>query len=76
MVTGTTGYAREVPTRTIDVYRVLRAFDVTDPCLQHAIKKLLCAGNRRGGKTQEEDVSEAIEALARWQEMQREDTGP
>ena len=30
----------------IDVYRVLELFNVTDPCLQHAIKKLLCAGGR------------------------------
>ena len=28
----------------IDVYRVLLLFGVTDPCLQHATKKLLCAG--------------------------------
>ena len=24
----------------IDIYRVLELFEVTDPCLQHAIKKL------------------------------------
>ena len=30
----------------IDVYRVLVLFGVTNPCLQHAIKKLLCAGQR------------------------------
>ena len=31
---------------TIDIYRVLQLFGVTDPCLQHAAKKLLCAGQR------------------------------
>jgi hypothetical protein len=34
-------YLRSVPTKQIDVYRVLHAFGVTDPCIQHAIKKLL-----------------------------------
>jgi len=31
---------------TVDVYRVLSAFEVTDPALQHLIKKALCAGLR------------------------------
>lgn len=30
----------------IDVYDVLLRFGVTDPCLQHIVKKALCAGNR------------------------------
>lgn len=57
---------------SIDVYRVLRLFNVTDPCLQHAAKKLLVAGGR-GGKSQHQDVQEAIDTLTRWQEMQAED---
>jgi hypothetical protein len=56
----------------IDVYRVLVLFDVTDPCLQHAIKKLLCAG-QRGAKGQQQDVQEAIASLVRYLEMQTED---
>ena len=56
----------------IDVYRVLVLFDVTDPCLQHAIKKLLCAG-QRGVKDQKQDVQEAIASLLRYLEMQTED---
>lgn len=28
--------------KTVDVYRVLDLFNVTNPCVQHAIKKLLC----------------------------------
>jgi len=56
----------------IDVYRVLRLFGVTDLCLQHAAKKLLCAG-ARGGKSITVDVDEAIASLQRWREMQRED---
>ena len=56
----------------IDVYRVLELFNVTDPCLQHAIKKLLCAGGR-GAKDMEQDVQEAMDTLERWQDMCRED---
>jgi hypothetical protein len=61
----------------IDVYRVLQLFNVTDPCIAHAVKKLLVAG-ARGDKaivsTLERDVKEAIDSLQRWQEMRREDT--
>ncbi len=56
----------------IDVYRVLVLFGVTNPCLQHAIKKLLCAGNR-GVKDELKDVQEAIASLVRYLEMQTED---
>lgn len=57
---------------TIDVYRVLELFGVADPCLQHAIKKLLVAGGR-GHKDIDKDVGEAIDTLVRWQAMQAED---
>jgi len=56
----------------IDVYRVLVLFGVTNPCLQHAIKKLLCAG-QRGAKGQRQDIEEAIASLMRYLEMQTED---
>jgi hypothetical protein len=56
----------------IDVYRVLDLYEVTDPCLQHAVKKLLRAG-QRGGKSQAQDVDEARHSLERWQEMRDED---
>ena len=56
----------------IDVYRVLVLFGVTNPCLQHAIKKLLCAG-QRGVKDQKQDLQEAIASLLRYLEMQTED---
>lgn len=58
---------------TIDVYRVLSLFNVTDPCLQHAIKKLLVAGGRGAGKDVTRDVQEAIDSLTRWQGMRAED---
>jgi hypothetical protein len=55
----------------IDVYRVLHLFGVTDPCIQHAAKKLLVTGNR-GHKDKARDVQDAIDTLVRYQEMQRE----
>jgi hypothetical protein len=58
----------------VDVYRVLNLFDVTDPCIQHAIKKLLVAGGRGAGKDIGRDVQEAIDSLERWKEMQAENT--
>ena len=59
----------------IDVYRVLELFEVTDPAIQHAIKKLLAAG-KRGGKTRETDVREAVASLNRWLQMRVEDCAP
>lgn len=58
----------------VDVYRVLHLFNVTDPCIQHAVKKLLVAGGRGAGKDIAKDIKEAIDSLARWQEMRDEDT--
>lgn len=56
----------------IDVYRVLSLFNVTDPCIQHAVKKLLVAGGRGAGKDVSKDIQESIDSLVRWQEMQKE----
>ena len=56
----------------IDVYRVLDLFGVSNPCLQHAIKKLLCAGTR-GVKDERKDIEEAVSSLVRCLEMQTED---
>lgn len=49
---------------TVDVYSVLTAFEVTSPGLQHAIKKLLCAG-LRGKATRVQDLEESIQAIRR-----------
>lgn len=55
----------------IDVYRVLERFGVTDPTVQHAVKKLLVSGGR-GVKDQLQDVTEAIDSLNRYVEMYHE----
>lgn len=65
-------YFKPCPYNEIDIYRVLKLFEVTDPCLASAVKKLLVAGGM-GSKNQYKDVQEAIDTLNRWQEMQIED---
>lgn len=69
-------YFKQLPAgvTSIDVYRVLQLFDVTDPCLRHALKKLLVAGGR-GHKDAAKDVQEAIDSLERWKAMRAEDGG-
>ena len=57
---------------TVDVYRVLSLFQVNEPCIQHAIKKLLCAGDR-GDKSMIKDITEARDSLNRHLEMLQED---
>lgn len=60
---------------SIDVYRVLELFGVTDQALGHAIKKLLVAGGRGAGKSIEKDIEEAIVSLQRCLQMKREVNG-
>ena len=52
----------------IDLYHVARLYDIADPALFHAFKKIACAG-KRGAKDQAQDVQEAIDALKRWKEL-------
>lgn len=55
---------------TIDVYDVLKAFEVTDPALQHLIKKALCTG-LRGHKTREQDLQDILESAKRAVELNK-----
>lgn len=48
----------------IDVYDVLVAFDVANPAIQHAVKKLLCPG-QRGAKDVLQDLNEALVSIER-----------
>lgn len=59
--------------KEIDVYRVLQLFGVTDPCIQHAVKKLLVAGGRGAGKDIERDLREAVDSVNRALQMIAED---
>lgn len=56
---------------TIDIYRFFELFGVTDPCIQHSMKKL-AVGGKRGAKDYEKDIKEAMDTLKRWEYMQEE----
>lgn len=66
-------YSKQLPAKLdyIDVYDVLRLFDVVEPALQHAIKKLLMPG-KRGKGDYEQDLREAIQSITRAIEMHEE----
>lgn len=55
----------------LDPYRIFRIYRITDPAQQHAIKKLLRAG--QSVKSLDQDIDEVIMTLTRWKEMNRED---
>ena len=55
----------------LDIYRFFDLFEVTDPCLQHSLKKL-AVGGKRGSKDYEKDIKEAMDTLSRWEYMQEE----
>ncbi len=56
----------------VDVYCVIKAFNVVGAGQQHALKKILCAGIRgKGDKAQ--DLQEAIDSLKRAIEQENED---
>jgi hypothetical protein len=57
-------YHKTIKGVTMDVYDVLRAFEVTSPAIQHAVKKLLMPGVR-GHKDQLQDVQEAAQSIQR-----------
>lgn len=57
-------YARTINGATVDVYDILRAFNVTCPATQHAVKKLLMPG-QRGGKSVTQDLREALASVQR-----------
>lgn len=54
-------YSREIkPNVFVDVYDVLAAFKVTNPALQHLVKKALAVG-QRGHKDAETDYQDIID---------------
>jgi hypothetical protein len=54
-----------------DPYRIMLAYGITHPAQQHALKKLLRAGQSH--KPIEQDIAETIASLHRWLEMIEED---
>jgi hypothetical protein len=65
-------YFKACPFDEVDIYRMILIFEIIDPCLQHAFKKIALAGGRRH-KSIEKDVQEAIDTLERWKEMREEE---
>lgn len=55
----------------VDVYRIIDLYEITDPCIQHAVKKLLVTGGR-GYKDIFTDIQDVIDTLERWKEMKNE----
>lgn len=64
-------YKRTVKGVTIDIYDVLKTFEVHNPAVQHAIKKLLMKGNR-GHKDYIKDLGEAIVSIHRAIQLEEE----
>ena len=62
-------YQRECKGIFIDVYDVLSSFNVTNPAIAHAVKKLL-AGGERGYKSKVLDYEEAIASIKRGIELE------
>ncbi len=65
-------YFKPCPFAEVDIYRFLLLFTVDDPCIQHAVKKAMCAG-ARGAKDAAKDIQEAIDSLERWKQMRAEE---
>lgn len=63
-------YLRECKGVKIDVYDVIKAFEVTCPALQHLIKKALCTG-LRGHKTREQDLQDILDSAKRAVELNK-----
>jgi hypothetical protein len=65
-------YNKKIRNEIIDIYDVLIAFEVSNPAVQHAIKKLLMPGDR-GYKTKIQDLEEAMFSIKRAIEIEKEE---
>ena len=62
-------YQREIkPGVFVDVYDVLAAWKVTNPALQHLVKKALQPGER-GHKTREQDLDDIVASALRAKDL-------
>lgn len=62
-------YNRTIKGVSIDIYDILHAFEVTNPALQHLIKKALCPG-QRGHKDRIQDLMEVRDSAIRAIELE------
>ena len=63
-------YTKSIHGVDVDVYDVLMAWGVTNPALQHLIKKALQCG-QRGHKDKQQDLQDIIDSAIRAQELER-----
>lgn len=64
-------YHREIkPCVWVDVYDILQAWEVSNPALQHLIKKALAPG-ARGHKDLETDMNDIIASAQRAKELEQ-----
>lgn len=64
-------YKRSIKGVELDVYDILKAWNVTCPALQHLIKKALQAGNR-GHKDLDTDLQDIVDSALRAKELSRD----
>lgn len=62
-------YKVQIKESEVDVYDILQAYKITNPAIQHAIKKLFKAG-KRGYKDKLQDYHEAIQSIERAKELE------
>lgn len=55
----------------IDFYIIARLYGITDPNIQHTLKKLLAIGKRSGGKSESQDIQDCINQLKRKLEIDK-----
>lgn len=56
----------------IDIYRILEGYEIKNPQMQHVLKKVLCAGQRAGGKDLLQDYDDIINSTQSAIEMERQ----
>ena len=62
-------YTKHIHGVSVDVYDVLMAWGVTNPALQHLIKKALQCG-QRGHKDNQQDLQDIIDSAIRAKELE------
>ncbi|MGL5565446.1 MAG: hypothetical protein ACRDC4_06900 [Plesiomonas sp.] len=62
-------YTKTIHGVSVDVYDVLQAWGVSNPALQHLIKKALQCG-QRGHKDNEQDLQDIIDSAIRAKELE------
>ena len=64
-------YTKQIHGVSVDVYDVLMAWGVTNPALQHLVKKALQCG-RRGHKDKQQDLQDIIDSAIRAKELEQD----